>query len=183
MINEDNIIEMKVTTLKRPILSTGLQWGILGNATVWFDGFGIQDTLGATYAILPFGDTSCAHARIRELDGLRVVSGRAGERFLSLVAADRNGEYHKLEFAFNNNYSSYSLWRGKTDMPDCNIAILPKGVCAVIAKDGELVIFVPQTGTINRVTDKDVLTAMTLAQWDNKVLYIKDGAVWHVRMQ
>ncbi|HEY4486973.1 MAG TPA: hypothetical protein VJB70_04555 [Candidatus Paceibacterota bacterium] len=183
LITEDGMTELEVMTFGKPILSTGREWGVLTNSTTWFDGFGIQDTLGATYAVLPFGNESCAQVRVRELDGFRVVSGRAGERFLSLVAADRKGEYHKFEFTFESNYSAYFLWQGKTDSPDCNIAILPKGVCATVAKDGELVIFVPRTGTINRVADKDIATDMALAHWDDKVLYTKDGAVWHVRMR
>jgi hypothetical protein len=181
---EQGISELILTVLGgRSILSSGQTWGVLPKSTQWFDGVGVQDTMGAMYLVLPFGDKSCSHVRATELDGMRSVNARSGNRFASVVAIDKNGTYHKLEFTFDKDYRSYKLWRGITDGPELNIAVLPKGVCATIVEDGALDIFVPSSGTHNKIKDKQVTTDMALANWDDKVVYIQDGVVWSVKMK
>ena len=54
---------------------------------------------------------------------------------------------------------------------------------AKTVQDGELNIFVPTSGTLNKVQDKDIRTDMILANWDNTVVYIHDGRIWTVMMQ
>ena len=53
---------------------------------------------------------------------------------------------------------------------------------ATIVNDGELVIFVPVNGNMNRVRDTKVTTEMLLSNWNSSVVYIQDGDVWKVRM-
>jgi hypothetical protein len=120
--------------------------------------------------------------RTKELDGLVPVAAKAGHRFVSVTAVDTLGQYHKLEFSFARDYSTYTLWRGTTDDPDLNVAILPKGVCATVVRDGELVIFVPASGATKPVSDKQVTTTMALFNWNDTVVYIEQGAVWSVRL-
>lgn len=182
-VTERGLTEIVVKLLGRPILSLGTMWGVLTNATKWFDGVGVQDTLGAMYVIAPFGTNSCAQVRVRELDGLRPINACAGNRFVTIVAIDKNGDYQKLELAFDRQYQSYKVWQNVTDSSDLNIAILPKGVCATILDDGKLDIFVPSNGTLNSVKDKYISTDMALTNWDDKVVYNKDGDIWQVRLK
>lgn len=168
---------------KKPILSVSQTWGVMINATCWFDGVGIQDTMGAMYVIAPFGNNACAQIRVRELDGLQPIMAKAGNRFITVIGMDQNGNYRKVELTFDKEYRTYKVWQGGTDNPDLNIAILPKGVCATIVNDGNLDIFVPASGTLNKVHDKQITTGMTLFNWENKVLYIQNGDVWSVRMK
>ena len=69
------------------------------------------------------------------------------------------------------------------DGPELNLAILPKGVCATIMKDGELDVFVPGSGNVNRAEDDQVATDMLLSNWGDRVVYVQDGELWAVRMK
>ncbi len=180
---DQGLTEVVLKILGKPILSVGQTWGVMVNSTRWFEGVGIQDTMGATYVIAPFGDDSCAQIRIRELDNLQPVMAKAGNRFITVIGLDQAGIYQKIELTMDQGYSNYKIWQGITDNPDLNIAILPKGVCATIVKDGELDIFVPTTGLLNRVQDKQISTEMILANWNDKVVYIQDGDVWSMQMR
>jgi len=46
------------------------------------------------------------NVRVRELDGLKVVAAKAGNRIVSVIAADKSGAYRKFEFTFAANYAS-----------------------------------------------------------------------------
>ncbi len=183
IVTEKGLTEVDFRNLGKPILSVGQTWGVMVNATKWFDGVGIQDAMGATFIIAPFGDKSCRQVRAQELDAITPITAKAGNRFISLVGIDKNGMYHKFEFTFDSNYKSYTLWQKGTDSPSLNIAILPKKVCATIVDDGELGIFVPVSGKVTKVGDKHITTEMTLSNWDDKVIYLHNDEIWQVRMK
>jgi len=182
MITERGLTEIILKVLGKPILSVGQTWGVMVNSTQWFDGVGIQDALGAMYIVAPFGDNSCAQIRVKELDGLKPITAKAGNRFITVVALDKSGAYQKIELTMDRSYASYKIWQGIVDIPELNIAILPKGVCSMVINDGELDIFVPTSGTLNKVQDKNISTKMMLANWDDKVVYINNNNVWQVKM-
>lgn len=183
IVTDKGLTEIDFKNLGKPILSVGNTWGVMINATKWFDGLGIQDTMGATFIVAPFGDRFCTQVRVKELDGITPITAKAGNQFISLIGIDRNGTYHKFEFTFDQNYKTYTLWQKETDSPSLNIAILPKKVCATIVDDGELVIFVPRSGKANKVKDKNITTEMILSNWGDKVIYLHNDEVWQVRMK
>ncbi len=182
-VNEKGLTEVCIKFFATPVLLLAQTWHLVVNSVDWFDGVGVQDAFGAIYVILPFGQNQCAQVRVRELDGTKVVNARAGHRFVTFVVLDGGGNYQKIELSFDKNYQHYKLWQGATDNPNLNIATLPKGVCATIVEDGKLDIFVPSSGTLNSVQDKDISTTMMLTNWDNKVIYLKNGQVWQLRMK
>lgn len=182
VVTERGLTEMNLKILGRPLLTVGNTWGVVVNSTRWFDGVGVQDAMGAMFIIAPFGEKACAQVRVRELDGLRVVMALAGNRFVVLTVLDQQGDYKKVELTFNRDYTSYTAWIGDVDTPDLNVALLPKGVSAMIVNDGQLDIFVPTNGSLNKVQDKDITADMILARWGDTVVYIKDGAVWSIRL-
>ena len=96
---------------------------------------------------------------------------------------DQKGQMHKVEVTMDREYRSYSVWRSPVDTPDLNIAILPKGVCVTIVEDGRLSVFVPSTGTLKNIQDKQVTTGMTLTNLGDRVVYVEDGAVWAMEMK
>ena len=167
----------------KAIIAVGQTWGAMVNSTKWFDGVGIQDAMGAMYAIVPFSDKSCTQIRVRELDGLKTISAKAGNRYIVIIAADKNGEYYKLELVTNREYTSYQISKTVVDSPDLNVVLLPKGVGVTIVDDGELTIFVPTSGVVNKVSDKYITTDIALANWDDRVLYIRKGEIWGVRFK
>ncbi|MFC1598630.1 hypothetical protein ACFL2U_01285 [Patescibacteria group bacterium] len=183
VVTEKGLTEISLKFLGKPLLSVGKTWGVMTNSTRWFDGLGIQDTMGATYMIAPFNETACAEFRVPELDGLKPIMAKAGHRYMVIIALDKQGNYQKVELTMARDYKTYQVWQEITDSPDLNQTILPKGVCASITQDGELHIFVPSSSTQNKVNDKNIATDMLLSNWDNKVIYLQNGEVWKVRMK
>ncbi len=186
VLAEQGLLELNINQVgNKVLLGVGQTWPAMPKSTRWFDGVGVQDTLGATFLLTPFSEKAFRQVRVKELDGLTPITAKAGPRFVALVAADKQGQYHKLEFTFNENYSAYTLWQDTVDTADLNVAILPKNnacVTANIVEDGKLNIFVPTSSTLNTVEDKDIGTDMLLANWEDKVIYLKDGSVWQVKM-
>lgn len=183
MVTDAGLTEAIFTFLGKPIVSAGQSWGIMVNATKWFAGVGVMDAMGAKFIIAPFSDASVAQIRVRELDGIQVVAAKAGNRFIALISVDHNGDYQKIELTFDKEYRTYAVWTGTVDSPDLNVAILPKGVCATIVRDGELDIFVPTTGKVTKIQDDDIATDMLLSNWGDQVMYTHNGDLWSVRMK
>lgn len=183
IVTDRGLTEIIFTNLGKAIISPGQTWGVMINATKWFDGVGVQDAMGAMFLVLPFSDKSSTQMRVRELDGLQTISAKAGHRFVALVALDKLGRYQKMEFVFDQDYKTYKLNQCEVDTSELNITILPKGVNASIIDDGELIISVPTSGKINKVADKNITTNMKLTNHENTVLYVKDGAVWSLKMK
>ena len=181
-ITETGLTEITVKLFSgKPIAAFGQTWGIMVNSTRWFSGVGVLDAMGAMYLIAPQGDSAVLQLRVKELDGLRVVAGKAGNRFISLVTVDRQGDYRKFEITLSKDMVP-AIWSGPTDSAELNLSILPKGVCATIVKDGELDIFTA-SGAVRRVEDKHISTDMALANWDNTVVFVQNGDVWSVRLR
>ena len=183
VVTEKGLTEIKIHFLGKPIASIGQTWGVMINSTKWFQGVGVMDAMGAKYLVIPFSEQSVIQERIREIDGLQIVVGRAGNRFISLVGLDKTGTYRKIEITFDRDYKSYKIWKGDTDGPELNLAILPKGVCATIVRDGELDIFVPTNGQVTKINDSQITTDMFLGNWGDKVIYIQNGEVWALQMK
>jgi hypothetical protein len=182
VVTDQGLTEIKYNVFgEKLVASTGQTWGIMVNSTKWFDSLGILDAFGAKFAIVPFGDKSVAQVRVRELDGFQIVAGKAGHRFVSMIGLNKRGEYSKIELFFDQEYRTYKAWTDLTDGPELNLAILPKGVCATIVRDGELDIFVPTNGNVTKVEDKQITTDTFLSNWENLVIYIQNGEVWSVR--
>ena len=183
VVTDGGLTEVKLSLFGKAVASVGQTWGAMINSTRWFQSLGLMDAMGAKYVITPFGESAVAQVRIQELDGIQVVTAKSGNRFVSLIGLDKKGAYHKVEITFDRDYKSHKVWVGDTDGPELNLAILPKGVCATIIKDGELDIFVPSSGQLNRVGDKQIGTDMLLSNWGDKVIYIQSGEIWSIQLR
>lgn len=183
MLTDRGITELIFTNLGKPLLSLGQTWRVMVNATKWFDGVGIEDAVGAMFLVTPFGDKFSTQIRVPELDRMQPVAACAGNRFVTVIALDKKGMYKKFDFILDRDYKTYQVIECEVDTPELNIAILPKGVCAEIVDDSELIVSVPTSGKINKVADKNIATDMKLANLEDKVIYIQNGAVWSLRMK
>jgi hypothetical protein len=189
-VTERGLVEIKTNVFgDKVIASAGQTWGVMVNSTRWFEGVGVFDAIGAAYVVVPFGNQSLLTCRLPELDKLTVVAGKAGNCFAAFTAVDKNGQYQKIELTFTRDYSAPpKVWQGPADSADLNLAVLPKGVCATISKDGELDIFVPSAfvhtaAPMRRVEDSQIATDMALANWGDTVLFIQRGEVWTLKMR
>jgi hypothetical protein len=183
IVNEQGLTEIRVHNFgNKVVASVGQTWTALVNSATWFDTLGVEDAMGAMFVILPKGEKDVAHIKVKEIDGLKVVMAKSGNRYAAFVGINKKGEYQRVELVFNSDYSSYSSTTAIVDQPDLNIAILPKGVYALINEDGEINIAVPTTGAITKIEDELLFTDMLLTNWEDKVLYLQNKAVWSLRM-
>lgn len=170
-------------SLRTPQLIWGKRWGILGRSTTWFHGVGVENAMGAAYLILPFGEGGVAHVRVRELDGLSVVSARSSDRTCVITGQTKQGDTVRLLFSFNAMHATYTVMKHDVDTADLNAVALPKRVVAYVEEDGMLCVAVPSTGVCSSVKDRGVTTDLPLFAWGDRVLYLKDGAVWSLSMR
>ncbi len=181
-VTHQSIVELDLHDLGRPMLTPGRHWVVMERAITWLDDVAVQDVLGNAFVILPH-TAGMSIVRTPELDGFAVVSGKACGRFAAFTVLDRrDGTHQRIEITFDKAMRTYQAWTGPADGPDLNMAILPRGVAATITTDFELTVFVPTNGNVNKVRDTGVNTAMKLARWGDRIVYIADSAVWQLRM-
>jgi len=183
IITDRGLTEVAFQNFARPVIVAGMSWQVMAQSTTWFDGVGVQDAFGATYAIMPFGEKACAHVRVPELDALRIITASAGERFGVFVGIDAKGLYQCFTLTFTKGYKSYSVQKSVVDQVDLNVTILPKGVTARIVEDGKLDIIVPSQNVVKTVEDTFIRSDMILTRMGDSVYVIKDGALWSLRMK
>ncbi len=181
-ITDHEMVEIEVRVLNgRPMTIAGRRWNVMVKATSWFQDVAVTDVLGAAFVIMPTSDGGVSQIRVHELDGAKVVAAKAAGRFAAFSILERTGDYRKLELTFSKTGTGYTPWTGPADSAELNMGILARGVVAAIVNDGELAIVVPTTGTVKKIADRGITTAMKLATWGEKIVYIADGAVWQVR--
>jgi len=184
VISEQGLVEITVKEVGKPLLVIVNTWQVMINSTQWFDGLGIQDSLGATYLVTPFGEKAFAYVRVLELDKKKIVDGRAGSRYAVVIALNQQtGVYEKYEFIFNNDYTNYSVKISEVPTPDLNIALLQKGVVASLPEDGNLIISVPFNGQEKLVTDSRLQASWLLDNWGDRVVYTDKKAIWSMRLK
>lgn len=180
-ITDREMVEIEVRDLGKPVVTFGKRWPIMVNSTTWLDDVAVLDALGAAFIVLPHGD-GVHQIRAPQLDGAKIIAGKAGGRFAAFTALTKSGDYRKFEFTFDKTFTTYQAWTGLADISELNMGILPRGVVGTITTDFELNIVVPTTGTVNKICDTGVHTAMKLANWGEKLVYTLDGAVWQLRV-
>lgn len=185
IVASTGLVEVTVKMVgNRPLLVTLNTWQVLLNSTQWFEGVGVQDALGAMFLIAPFGERACEYVRIHELDKKKVISAFAGNRYIVATVLDnKTGTYYKYEFAMSKDYKSYTLKISDVATPDLNISLLPKGVCASIVDDGQLLINVPVNGEERLVNDSKIESSFLLFNWENRVVYIDGKKVWSLSLK
>jgi hypothetical protein len=180
-ITDREMVELEVRDLGKPVITLGRRWPIMVKSTTWLDDVAVQDALGAAFVVLPHGD-GVYQVRVPELDGAKIVAGKAGGRFAAFSVLEKDGTYRKIELTFDKAFTGYTAWTGPADSAELNMGILPRGVVGTIVNDFELAIVVPTTGVVNKVRDTGVHTGMKLANWGERLVYILDGAVWQLRV-
>jgi hypothetical protein len=181
-ITGHEMIEIECRMLGRVQIISGRRWNMPVKSTSWFDDIAVMDVLGSAFVVLPMADGGVLQIRVPELDGAKVVAAKAVGRFAALSILERTGDYRKLELTFSKTGTSFTPWSGPAESAELNMGILARGVVATIVNDGELAIVVPTTGTVKKVADRGITTAMKLATWGEKIVYMADGAVWQVRV-
>jgi len=180
---ENELCELTLHHFATPLLTIGKRWPILGNSTEWFGGIGVSDVLGAMHIVMPLANgEGVAMVRTPTLDGTRVLSGDGLGNIVTIYTIDHTGQYHRHEFAGQKDWQIHTVSTLPVDTIEPHHVTLPKGVVADIRDEGELTITVPSSSVTNVVRDRDLTTAMHLRRIANTVVYLKDGALWSLRM-
>ncbi len=183
VVTDDELIEVGLHQFAKPLLTHESRWQIMTQATSWYSGIGVSNILGALHLIIPFKEAALAMVRTPELDKVRVVNAKSGNRFVEVVTINQNGDYEAIGFSFTEDHRTYSVHKRTVDGPEQNFTILPKGVVAEIPTDGTLLVTVPRSAIEKRIDDKDLATDMHLARIGDQVVYRKEGALWSLSMQ
>lgn len=178
-VTDREMVELQFRLLGKPVITAGARLSIRPNSTAWFNGVAVQDVFGNAFLLLPT-ETGMVQPRVKELDGASIVSAKASGRFAAFIILEKTGDYRKVEIVFDKTFITYTTWTGGTDSPELNMAILPSGVVATIVQDGELALFVPTNGNMNKIADRNISTDMALTYSGTVLLYIRDGDVWRI---
>jgi hypothetical protein len=181
-VTSEELVELKLMSLGKPLLILGHRWSIMSNSAKWYRGVGIADLLGSYHLIIPSGTDGVTQVKVPELNGTRIIGAVGDGRFVAVMTVTGHGNYETLRFIFTSNLKSYQVTRIQRDEPSQNLVVLPKGVVAEIINDGELSLLVPQSGEQKLVNDKDIVTTMHLARCGNQVVYTDGSSIWTMRM-
>jgi hypothetical protein len=168
------LAEVSLRFLSKPILFVKNNWQVLESATEMMFTCFVENVMGAKYLLIPFDESSLAHLRVRELDSVRVIQARHGNRFVALTVLDKRGDYYSVELVLSADCTSYSWKQELVDSPELNIVVLPKRVCAKITEDSFLEIFVPGTDVCRKLEDSNISGLMSLFNVGDKVC-----CLWH----
>lgn len=173
--------ELTVTTLgSRALLGYGQLWPALGASTRWYDGCGIQQTLGRMHVLLPYGPGQYTMLDVPELRGLTPLAAKAGFGNLFIVAANKAGQLQRLTLTLAPNHQYYQATVTPADDADLNVTFRPDGSYRAIWDDGTFTAGNPHKGEAKTWQDKGVLQSMPLASWANTTVYVRGGAVWQL---
>ncbi len=179
-ISDQGLNELKLFNFKQPVLAVERSWDLMINSTQFYDGVAVQDTFGSKFVVIPHDDDKLSFVRVAQLDDLKVVNAKALGRYAIFIGVNKAGESKKVELVFDQNFATYSVQTLDTDTLDLVLAILPRGVCASVEDDGELTVFVPSNGKVNKFKDSTISTAEPLSNWDDRVLINRANAIWHM---
>ena len=106
-----------------------------------FEGFLIRYLLGRTWMMNPLEPGKCSMKAVPELDGYRVVSGRAEGSYCQLVA-ERKGTYSLFFMKTPRDGTGYDVWPSACDFHEPNFTALPNGLCVWQKSEAEIELFV-----------------------------------------
>jgi hypothetical protein len=153
-------------------------------ATTLFDGVAIQSVLGACYASLFRARGTCCPARVKELDGCRVVEARYDGGVLMAVA-ENEGRYDRFVFRFDRAGAAYDA-RVVTDVAPTapNFVVLESGVAVHLTEDEELELFPARPGTpaMKRLTDP-ALSGARLFRHGTQLLFTREDVLYSATMK
>jgi hypothetical protein len=180
VVTPTGLSELELFSLAKPVLIQKQSWPVLINSTRWFDGLGVTDVFGNSFLVLPHGEAGVSTLKIPELNGLKVVSAKAGTRNAMVVVLEKQGDYKKYNLVFSSDYLSYQIKSEYVDSADLNLVQLERGVNAEVVGDKELEITVPTSGAVNKLSNVDIKLANQLFDWEGRVLTLKDGDLWQI---
>lgn len=183
--NLTEVLFRRFSPLDNAMAMTGKSWSILENSTMFFKGIGVMNALKAMYMILPVGESGCSILRIQELDGHVPIDAVFDGNLISVIAMpihNKGVDAVKFEITLSDDYSSYSVWSGKTDLSSELNIVVKNNVGITIVNDNELSVFSTKGGAIQRISDKNISTDMKLSMFKGHVHFAHGNSLWKLSM-
>jgi hypothetical protein len=176
-----------VETPNRVFAQPQLVGSVLEQATQLFPGVAVQNLLGACYVSLLPESGKCFQARIKELDGRRIVEA-CFEGGVLVVVAEERGRYDRFLFRFENRYQKYDT-QIVQDVATLgvNFTTLGNGVCLLLSDetDGEiLTVFsaTPGQSAQLRLTDTHLGGDNLLLRYGTQARFARAADLYELRL-
>lgn len=148
-----------------------------------YDGLVIQDIVGKYYFIIPHSIGYSASIRVVELDGHRIIDAKYMNK-VSIVIAEKGGEYHRFIFNFNEAHDKYETMLDKNiDLHDVNFTVLPNGITMNIFGDERVELFQRISTQVKHVTNIPFDATNALYNHLGKVLYLDGNVIKRTTMK
>ena len=131
---------------------------VMMKATRLFEGVAIQNLLGTHYASILTAPGLCRQARLRELDGYRVIDAKMEGGVLFVVAAEA-GRYDRFIFRFAADFGDYDV--------RCARDITPTGISFTAL----------ESGVVLHLNDEDALEIFSARKGSAQLSVLKDDAL------
>ena len=171
--------ELKVTTFgTRALLSYGPLWPALSDTTRWYEGCGLQQTLGRMHVLLPYGPSHYTMLDVPELRGLKPLAAKAAFGTVMVVTLNRQGDMQRLELTVTPDGKAYKALITPVTEADLNVTFRPDGSYRAIWEDGTFEARNTRKGEEKLWKDKGIKHTMLLESWANTTVYELEGALW-----
>ncbi len=137
-----NLVAVEFLELaKQTLLTFKIVASVMMKSTSLFDGFAIQNMLGASYASIPAAPGVCHQVRLSELDGYQIIDAQLMKN-VAVVVGTKGGVYDKLIFRFADDFASYDVRVIQNiSSNEINFTVLDSGVVLSVSEEGSLELF------------------------------------------
>lgn len=158
---------------------------VLELASHLYEGAAIQNMLGTIYVSLFPQSKTGYQVKVPELNKYKIVDAKFDGGVLMVVGA-KDGQYDRLIFRFDENYTTYDL-RVVSDITPSglNFITLDSGICVSLTEDEKIEAFSARKGSqgIKVVEDPALGNDMRLIKVRGKVGFERQGKVYQLSMK
>ena len=149
-------------------------------ATKVFDGCVIQDLLGKKFLTLPYGRGACFSKHLPQLDDYRVIDAKS-ERNVTVVVAEKNGQYDRFIVVFKKDYSDFNVRKVEDIAYDgINFTVMDNGLCLLLANDNQLELFADNQ-RVDVLEDPPFDTTMKLFNTADGVFFVNGNTIHQIK--
>lgn len=164
-------------------------WSVEPLSSKLFSNIVYQSVLGKAHFCIPLpnvnGSSSFIILPIKELDDHKVIEAKY-ENKVCMVITNKNNEYHRFVFIFNDSLNSYSCREiNSIDYQPLNFTVLDNGVCVSITEENNVEIFLNRVDKrdIKSIQDPDIDNTMRLCKNGTTLCFFKDKSLYKMKMK
>lgn len=145
-----------------------------------FEGCVIQDLLGKKFLTLPYSRGACFSKHLPQLDDYRVIDAKS-ERNVTVVVAEKNGQYDRFIIVFKKDYSDFDVRKVEDIAYDgINFTVMENGVCLLLANDSQLELFADNQ-RVDVLEDPPFDATMKLFSTPDGVFFVNGNTIHQIK--